>query len=170
MFINLHNHSEYSLLDGLSSPIDMAKKAKQLGQQAIAITDHGNMFGVIEFYKACKKENIRPIIGVETYLNPDINPEKNKTSGKLRYHLCLFAKNYNGYKSLCNIVSQAHLKGFYYKPRIDFNLLSDLAEDIIVSSGCIQGEIPKLLLEERKEEAEKVAVHYKKRFGSEFYI
>jgi DNA polymerase III subunit alpha len=170
MFINLHNHSEYSLLDGLSSPIDMAKKAKSLHQNAIAITDHGNMFGVIEFYKACKSEGVKPILGVEAYVNPDIDPEKNKTSGRTRYHLCLYAKNYKGYQSLCNIVSQAYLKGFYYKPRIDFNLLSSLAEDIVVSSGCIQGEIPKLILEGRQEEAEKIARQYKERFGDDFYI
>ncbi|HXK51558.1 MAG TPA: DNA polymerase III subunit alpha [Caldisericia bacterium] len=170
-FVHLHNHSEYSLLDGLSKTEEMALYAKELGQEAIALTDHGTMFGAIEFYRTCTKHQVKPIIGCEVYVAPESRHTKTeKYHGTNLFHLLLLAKNFQGYKNLCNIVSRSYTEGFYYKPRIDFELLSSLGDDIIVSSACIQGQLPRLLLSDRMEEAEKLARQFKERFGSDYYI
>jgi DNA polymerase-3 subunit alpha len=158
-------------LEGLSKTEEMARYAKELGQEAIAITDHGTMFGAIEFYQACTKNHVKPIVGCEVYVAPESRLTKTeKYHGTNLFHLLLLAKNYKGYKNLCNIVSRSYTEGFYYKPRIDFELLSSLGDDIIVSSGCIQGQLPRLLLSDRMEEAEKLARQFKDRFGSDYYI
>ncbi|MDD4614192.1 MAG: DNA polymerase III subunit alpha [Caldisericia bacterium] len=170
-FVHLHNHSEYSLLDGLSKTEEMAEHAKELGQKAIAITDHGTMFGAVEFFKKCTHVGIKPIVGCEVYVAPESRHMKDeKRHGTNLFHLLLLAKNYQGYQNLCNIVSRSYTEGFYYKPRVDFELLSSLGDDIIVSSGCIQGQLPRLLLSGQAEEAEKLARQYKDRFGDDYYI
>ena len=170
-FVHLHNHSEYSLLDGLSKPYEMAQRAKELGQKSIAITDHGNMCGAIDFYKACKNVGVKPIIGCEVYVAPESRMQKDeKRHGTNLWHLILLAKNYKGYQNLCNIVSKAYTEGLYYKPRVDFELLSAYGDDIIVSSACIQGQLPRYILAGEMEKAEELARKYKDRFGSDYYI
>ncbi len=138
-FVHLHNHSDYSLLDGAMKTGVMAKRAADLGQPALALTDHGNMFGAVEFYKACEKEGIKPIIGTEAYITGD---RHNRTSDKRNksYHMILLAKNAVGYKNLVKLSSQGYLEGFYYRPRIDRELLSEHSEGIIGLSACMSGE------------------------------
>ncbi len=122
-FIHLHTHSHYSLLDGLSKVEDMVRIAKEHNMSSMAITDHGNMYGAIEFYKECKKENIKPIIGCEVYVAERNMEDKEPGIDNKRYHLILLAKNIQGYKNLIKIVSSANLEGYYYKPRVDMKLL-----------------------------------------------
>ena len=134
MFINLHTHSTFSLLDGCALIEPLIEKAANLGMPALALTDHGTLSGSIKFYKACKAEGINPIIGVEMYL-ADSRDEKNREYG----HILLLAKNYKGYRNLLYIVSEAHVKGFYYKPRTTTEIIFNHAEGLIVSTACISG-------------------------------
>ncbi len=138
-FVHLHNHSDYSLLDGAMKTGAMAKRAADLGQPALALTDHGNMFGAVEFYKACKKEGIKPIVGTEAYITHD---RHNRTTDKRNksYHMILLAKNATGYKNLVRLSSQGYLEGFYYRPRIDREILAQHSEGIIGLSACMSGE------------------------------
>ncbi|MEN8006441.1 MAG: DNA polymerase III subunit alpha [Candidatus Krumholzibacteriota bacterium] len=138
-FVHLHNHSDYSLLDGAMKTGAMARRAADLGQPALALTDHGNMFGAVEFYKACEKEGIKPIIGTEAYITGD---RHNRTSDKRNksYHMILLAQNATGYRNLVKLSSQGYLEGFYYRPRIDRELLSQHSEGIIGLSACMSGE------------------------------
>jgi len=138
-FVHLHNHSDYSLLDGAMKTGAMAKRAADLGQPALALTDHGNMFGAVEFYKACTDQGIKPIIGTEAYVTGD---RHNRTSDKRNksYHMILLAKNATGYQNLVQLSSQGFLEGFYYRPRIDRDLLSQHSEGIIGLSACMSGE------------------------------
>ena len=145
-FVHLHLHSEYSLLDGACRIKDIAKKAKSLGQRAIAITDHGNMFGVVEFYKSAISVGIKPIIGCEVYLAPSSRFEKGKISNSAYYHLVLLVKNEIGYKNLSYLVSNAYTEGFYIKPRIDMELLREHNEGLIALSACLSGYVPKSIL------------------------
>lgn len=170
-FVHLHVHTHYSLLDGLAKIDDLIKRAKELGLDSLAITDHGNLYGAIEFYKKCKKENIKPIIGVEIYLAPrSINDRTPKIDSK-SYHLILLAKNYEGYKNLINLVTIAHLEGFYYKPRIDKNLLREYNSGLICLSGCLAGEITRTLLQGGIEKAKEKVFEYLDIFGKEnFYL
>ena len=124
-FVHLHTHSHYSLLDGLAKIPELVRRAKELGMPALALTDHGNLYGAIEFYKACKKANIKPIIGVEAYIAARSLYEKSHGIDDKRYHLILLAKNSKGYKNLIKLVTIAHLDGFYYKPRIDRKILAE---------------------------------------------
>jgi DNA polymerase-3 subunit alpha len=126
-FVHLHTHSHYSLLDGLSKVDALVKQTKALGQEAIAITDHGVMYSAIEFYKAARKQGIKPILGVETYVAP--RDRFSKEANERYYHLILLAKNEAGWKNLIKLVSYAHLEGFYYRPRIDKDLLRNIAKD-----------------------------------------
>ncbi len=138
-FTHLHLHTEYSLLDGANKIKELAKKLKELGMESVAMTDHGNMFGVIDFYKVMKKEGIKPIIGMEAYVhNSDDLGDK---TVKQRYHLCLYAKNEMGYKNLMYLSSKAYVNGFYYYPRINKKLLQEYSKGLICSSACLQGEI-----------------------------
>ena len=137
-FTHLHVHSHYSLLDGLSKIDELVKAAKKRGFTALALTDHGNMYGAIEFYEQCLKNEIKPIIGMEAYLAPTTRFEKNGPDNKY-YHLILLAENYTGYKNLMKLASLAHLEGFYYKPRVDKELLRQYHEGIIASSACMAG-------------------------------
>jgi len=169
-FVHLHNHSHYSLLDGLTKLDEMVNYAKEQGSPAIALTDHGTMYGVIEFYQKAKKAGIKPIIGVETYLAPASRFDKNSKSDK-GYHLLLLAKNLTGYKNLIKLVSFAHLEGFYYKPRIDWELLEKYHDGLIATTACLAGEIARLIAGERLDEAKKRILEYSALFGPDnFYL
>ncbi len=170
-FVHLHVHTEYSLLDGASRIDTLVQKAKQLNMPAIAITDHGSMYGVIDFYKSAKKHGIKPIIGCEVYIAPKSRHEKSAIEGESSYHLVLLAENQIGYQNLIALVSKAYSEGFYYKPRIDKELLKEYNEGLICLSACIAGEIPQLLLNGNKEKAEVVIQEYLDIFGKDnFFI
>lgn len=176
-FAHLHIHTEYSLLDGANKISNLVSKVKEYGMSSIAITDHGNLFGSIEFYKTCKENNIKPIIGVEAYLTDDMQ-KKEKTIksdpnslDKQYSHLILLAKDITGYKNLVKIVTKGYTEGFYYKPRIDKKLLEHHKDGLIVLSGCIVGEIPQLILKDNIKKAKEVIEWYISTFSKEdFYI
>ncbi len=163
-FVHLHNHSEYSLLDGALRISDLAKTAADMGMPAIAITDHGNMFGAIEFCQEAKKQNIKAIIGCEVYVSPNSRFEKNNQ--KDVYHLVLLVKDETGYKNLIELVSRGYIEGFYYRMRIDKELLWEYHDGLIALSACIQGEVPALLIEEQMQQAIKSASELNDIFGS----
>ncbi len=170
-FVHLHNHSCYSLLDGACKLESMVQTAKELGMPAIALTDHGVMHGVIDFYKLCKKNDIKPLIGCEVYVAPRSRFEKDGGREDKSYHLLLLAKNMQGYKNLIKLVSLAWLEGFYYKPRIDTELIEKYHEGLIATSACMAGEIPRHLMRGEKEKAVERALWYKGIFGKDnFYI
>jgi len=170
-FVHLHNHSHYSLLDGLTKFDEMINFAKAQGSPAVALTDHGSMYGVIEFYQKAKKAGIKPIIGVETYLAPNSRLDKNTRDDGRGYHLLLLAKNNLGYKNLIKLVSAAHLEGFYYKPRLDWELLIKYHEGLIASTACLGGEISRLILADKLKEAKKRSLEYNELFGQDnFYL
>lgn len=176
-YTHLHLHTEYSLLDGANKITELAHTLKAQGVKSVAITDHGNMFGAIDFYKTMKKEGIKPIIGIETYIH---NADDIKdTSSRLRFHLILLAKNEIGYKNLMYLSSMAYLEGFYYNPRINKKLLREHSEGIICSSACLQGEVNFHLNTSEKnlsrgakgyEAAKAAALEYKEIFGDDFYL
>jgi DNA polymerase-3 subunit alpha len=168
-FVHLHNHTHYSLLDGLTKIEELVNKAKEEGSPAVAITDHGTMYGVIEFYQKCKKAGIKPIIGVETYLAPASRFDKTSRADAKNYHLILLAKNNTGYKNLIKLISAAHLEGFYYKPRIDWELLQQYHDGLIASSACLGGEIAQYILAGNQEGAKKRALEYQALFGEGNY-
>lgn len=154
-FVHLHNHSEYSLLDGLSRIDPMVERAKELGMKAIAITDHGNLYGAIKFYKKCLAEGIKPIIGCEIYVARRNLHDKEAGVDKDYNHLILLAKNMQGYKNLLKIITVSHLEGFYYKPRTDLNLLKKYSEGIICLTACVNGYVGEPLVEGDTQEAKK---------------
>lgn len=170
-FVHLHNHSEFSLLDGLSKIDEMIKRVKELNMKAIAITDHGNMFGVINFYKKCLEEGIKPIIGAEIYISKRTRHDKEAGVDSDSNHLVLLAENSQGYKNLMKIISIANLEGYYYKPRTDLELLSEYHEGIICLSSCINGYVSEPLLRGEYEVAEKNAKRLSEIFGANhFYL
>jgi DNA polymerase-3 subunit alpha len=170
-FVHLHNHSHYSLLDGLTKLDEMVNYAKEQGSPAVALTDHGSMYGAIEFYQKAKKAGIKPIIGVETYLAPGSRFDKNTREDGRGYHLLLLAKNQTGYKNLIKLVSAAHLEGFYYKPRVDWELLEKYHEGVIACTACLGGEIARLITGDKTEQAKKRILEYYKLFGpGNFYL
>ncbi len=170
-FTHLHVHSEYSLLDGACRIEPMLDKIKSMGQTSVAITDHGVMYGVIDFYKAAKARGIKPVIGCEVYVAPRTRFDKVHGIDNERYHLVLLCKNNEGYKSLIQLVSEGWVNGFYTKPRIDKELLEKHHEGIIALSGCLAGEISQALLKNDYEEAKKIALWYNDIFGSgNFYL
>ena len=169
-FVHLHVHSEYSLLDGLSKIDQLVAKTKELGMKAIALTDHGVMYGAIKFYNACRKEGIKPIIGCEMYLARRSRFDKSGGPANSPYHLLLLAKNLKGYYNLMKLVTKAHLEGFYYKPRIDMDLLREHHEGLIASTACLQGVIPRLILNNQPQEAVKRAKEFQEIFGDDFYL
>ena len=170
-FVHLHNHSHYSLLDGLTKLDEMVNFAKDQGSPAIALTDHGTMYGVIEFYQKAKKAGIKPILGVETYVAPNSRFDKNTREDGRGYHLLLLAKNLVGYKNLIKLVSHAHIEGFYYKPRIDWEILKKHHEGLIASTACLAGEIPRLISADKLEEAKIRISEYNNLFGQgNFYL
>ena len=169
-FTHLHVHSHYSLLDGLPKIDELLDYVKELGMDSVALTDHGVMYGAVEFYKKAKAKGIKPIIGVELYVAFEKLTDKRPNIDGKRDHILLFAKNEQGYKNLTKLVSIAHLDGYYYKPRIDEEVLEKYAEGLIGTTGCINGKIPKLLLSNRDDEAEATALKYEKFFGKGNYF
>lgn len=170
-FVHLHVHSEYSLLDGASRVKDLVRRAKESGMKAIALTDHGNMYGAVEFFKQARKQGIKPLIGCEVYIAPRSRFEKAAGEGDAYYHLVLLAENQAGYSQLVELVSRAYTEGFYYKPRIDKELLAEHHDGLIGLSACIAGEIPSLLLKGDAEAAEAAAREYADIFGpGNFFI
>ena len=168
-FVHLHIHSEFSLLDGANRIKDLPVRAKELGMKAMAITDHGVMYGVIDFYKACKKEGIKPIIGCEVYVASRTRFDK-EPQDKRYYHLILLAKNNKGYQNLSKLVSLGFTEGYYYKPRIDLEILEKYHEGIICLSGCLAGSVSQAILNGNIEEAENVAKWHKNVFGEDYYL
>lgn len=169
-FAHLHCHTEYSLLDGANRIKELAVRAKELGMESIAITDHGSMFGVIDFYKACKKEGVKPIIGCEVYIAPQSRFDTYEVDGTRYYHLILLAENNTGYRNLVQLVSKANIEGMYYKPRIDKELLRQYHEGIICLSACIAGEVPAWIIRGDMERAEKSLQDYLEIFGKDNYF
>ncbi len=167
-FTHLHLHTEYSLLDGLNRIPVLVKRIKELGMDAVAITDHGNMYGVIDFYDTMKKNGIKPIIGVEVYVAEQ--GRKIKAKGGRRFHLILLAENNEGYRNLLKIVSDSYINGFYYKPRTDYEVLEKYHKGVIALSACLQGEIPYRILREGKEAARKALHKYIDIFGKENFF
>ena len=168
-FVHLHIHSEFSLLDGANRIKDLPVRAKELGMKAMAITDHGVMYGAIDFYKACKKEGIKPIIGCEVYVAPRSRFDKEPID-KQYYHLILLAKNNQGYKNLSKLVSIGFTEGYYYKPRIDLEVLEKYHEGLICLSACLAGAVNQALLNGQTEKAEEIALWHKRVFGEDYYI
>jgi DNA polymerase-3 subunit alpha len=169
-FVHLHNHSDYSLLDGAASVTSMVAKAKALGMPGLALTDHGNMFGAVKFYDTCKDAGINPIVGSEFYVAGGARTDKSGTEGGNKYwHLILLAQNETGYKNLLKLSSSSFTEGYYYKPRIDEELLVAHHEGLICSSACIAGEIPGLVLLGKEAEAERKAAWYAELFGKGHY-
>ena len=171
-FVHLHVHSHYSLLDGAGSVARLVKQAKSCGMTALALTDHGNMFGAVDFYQTCKAEGIKPIIGVEAYISPTTRFDKSMgNQSKASYHMVLLAMNDTGFLNLKRLSSRSYTEGFYYKPRIDRELLEQFNEGIICLSACLGGEIPQALLANDYEKALKIANEYKAIFGPDrFFI
>ena len=169
-FIHLHTHSHYSLLDGLSKVGKLVELAKDFGMPALAITDHGNMYGAIEFYKLAKKAGIKPIIGVEAYVANRSRLQKESGIDNKRYHLTLLAKNLEGYKNLMKLVTLSHIEGYYYKPRMDKEILKKYSSGIIALSGCLGGELSRALQNGDEAEAEKVIKEHQEIFGKENYF
>lgn len=169
MFTHLHLHTEYSLLDGACRINQLVLKAKELGMQSLAITDHGNMYGAVDFYKACKKNGIKPIIGCEVYVAPRTRFDKEKVLDKDYNHLILLCKNEIGYKNLIKLVSMSFTEGYYYKPRVDHDILEKYSEGLICLSACLAGEIPQALLQRDYEGAKRTALWYLDVFGKDNY-
>ncbi len=171
MFVHLHNHTEYSLLDGMTNIEEAVKRAKELGQTALAITDHGVMYGVIDFYEICKKHGIKPIVGCEVYTVPD-RKEKDKDRLKdiTNDHLVLLAMNHTGYKNLTSIVTDSHLVGFYKRPRADIEIIREHSEGIIALSGCLQGSIPRAIIKGDIDRAIELINEHKDVFPDRFYL
>ena len=168
-FAHLHVHTEYSLLDGFSRIKKLVQQAKAHGMSHLAITDHGAMYGAIEFYKACKAGGINPVIGIEAYLTEDMQDHSKRYSDDY-HHLLLLAKNNTGYYNLLKLTTIAHTEGYHLRPRIDKRVLAQYSEGLVVTSTCLSGEIPKMLLAGKQEEAYKTARWYREVFGQNFYL
>ncbi|MBI5212116.1 MAG: PHP domain-containing protein, partial [Nitrospirae bacterium] len=177
-FVPLHLHTEYSLLDGAIKIDELVEQASAYKMPAVAITDHGNLFGVIDFYKRAMKKGIKPIIGCEVYVAPNSRFDRSKTSidnglsdEAAAFHLILLARDSMGYKNLATLVTKAYLEGFYYKPRIDKDLLEQYSGGLIGLTACIKGEVPYYLRNGNKEKAREAALRYKHMLGPEnFYF
>ncbi|MDP3995827.1 MAG: PHP domain-containing protein, partial [bacterium] len=170
-FTHLHVHSHYSLLDGLPKIDDLLDYAKELGMESLALTDHGNIYGAVEFYKKAKERGIKPIIGCEMYMAYESMLQERPNIDDQRYHLVLLAKNAEGYKNLVKLLTKAHLEGFYYKPRIDEELLAKHSKGLIGLSACLAGKVPTMILRNKTAEAEKTALKYQEILGEgNFYL
>ena len=171
-FVHLHVHSDYSLLDGACRIDQLTERAGQLGMSALALTDHGNLFGAIDFYTAAKSRGIKPLIGCELYLSEGSRLEKQGRSdeGRSIFHLGLLARNIEGYQNLLKLVSDAHLKGFYYKPRTDLDTLARYSKGLIGFTGCLASLVPQHLLHDRWDEARNATARYVDIFGRENYF
>src|SRR3954470_21163303 len=170
-FAHLHCHTHYSLLDGANRIPELVEQTKKLGMTACAITDHGNLYGAIEFYTECKKAGINPVVGYEAYLAPGSRLEKKAArQGDAYSHLTLLAKNTTGFKNLVKLSSIAFLEGFYYTPRIDREVLEAHSEGLICLSGCLAGEFNQFILQDKAEEAKKLAEWFATVFKNDFYV
>ncbi len=169
-FVHLHVHSEYSLLDGMSRIKDLPVRAKELGMKAIALTDHGVMYGAVDFYKECKKNDIKPIIGCEVYVAPHSRFDKEAGRDNGYNHLILLAKNKTGYQNLSKLVSLSFVEGFYYKPRIDLEILEQYSEGLICLSACLAGSLSQAIIQDNMEKAEEIALWHKRVFKDDYYI
>ena len=169
-FTHLHVHTQYSILDGASNIRDLIASAKTKGMTALAITDHGNMFGVKEFYNEAKAQGVKPIIGCEVYVAENSRFEKTGKEDRSGHHLILLAKNLAGYKNLVKLVSRSYTEGFYYKPRIDKELLRLHRDGLIVCSACLGGEVPQAIMNKNAEEAEKIILEFRELFGEDYYL
>lgn len=169
-FVHLHVHSEYSLLDGAARLEELVEKAAGLGMTSLALTDHGVMYGAIPFYKLCKANGIKPIIGCEMYFTAGSRKERGSRKDQPIHHLILLAKNEEGYRNLMRLCSIGHLEGFHYKPRIDWEVLERHHEGLVCLSACLGGEVPQHLLHGRPGEAKRAALRYKEVFGEDFYL
>jgi DNA polymerase-3 subunit alpha len=166
-FVHLHTHSHYSLLDGVPKIPELIAAAKERDMPAIALTDHGNMYGAIEFYQEATKAGVKPIIGLEAYVAPEGMREK--APKERPYHMILLAKNYTGYQNLIELVSKANLEGFYRKPRIDIDLLRTHSEGLIGLSGCLSGHVARSLMTNGAKATEEVVKQYQDIFGPDHY-
>jgi DNA polymerase-3 subunit alpha len=169
-YVHLHNHTHHSVLDGLSKIPLLMNKVKEMGMEAVALTDHGTMSGTIEFYKAAKNAEVKPILGMEAYVAARSRHDRDPQKDKARYHLIILAMNDQGYKNLMRLSSKANLEGMYYKPRIDHELLEEFNEGLIILSGCASGELGENLRADNYEEAKSIAAWYKKIFGDRYYL
>jgi len=169
-YVHLHNHTHHSLLDGLTKIPALMEKVKELGMESVAITDHGTMSGVVDFYKSAKAAGIKPVIGMEAYVAARTHHDRDPQKDKARYHLIIIAMNNQGYKNLMRLSSIANLEGMYYKPRIDHELLEQYNEGLIILSGCAGGELGENLRADNYEEAKKIAAWYKSVFGDRYYL
>ena len=169
-YVHLHNHTHHSLLDGLTKIPDLVQKVKDMGMEAVAITDHGTMSGTIDFYKSAKNADIKPVIGMEAYVAARGRADRDPQKDKARYHLVLLAMNDTGYKNLMKLSTLANLEGMYYKPRIDRELLEQYNEGLIALSACASGELGEQLRVDNYEEAKKIAHWYKNVFGDRYYL
>ena len=169
-FVHLHVHSEYSLLDGMSRIKDLPVRAKELGMKAIALTDHGVMYGAVDFYKECKKNDIKPIIGCEVYVASHSRFDKEAGRDNGYNHLILLAKNKTGYQNLSKLVSLSFVEGFYYKPRIDLEILEKYSEGLICLSACLAGSLSQAIIQGNMEKAEEIALWHKRVFKDDYYI
>lgn len=169
-FVHLHNHTYHSILDGLTKVNDLAAKVKQFGMEAAAVTDHGTLSGILDYYKAAKAEGIKPIMGIETYVAARTRFDRDPSKDKMRYHLTVLAMNEKGYQNLLQLSTKANLEGMYYKPRVDHDLLEELNEGLIVLSGCAGGEVGEALRNDDYAAAKEVATWYKSVFGDRYYL
>jgi DNA polymerase-3 subunit alpha len=169
-YVHLHNHTHHSLLDGLSKIPKLIEKVKDMGMEAVAITDHGTMSGVLDFYKAAEGSGVKPILGMEAYVAARSRHDRDPQKDKARYHLIILAMNNTGYQNLMRLSTIANLEGMYYKPRIDHELLEEYNEGLIILSGCASGELGENLRTDNYEEAKKIASWYKRVFGDRYYL
>ena len=169
-FVHLHNHTFHSVLDGLTKIHDLVDKVNELGMEAAAVTDHGTMSGILDYYKTAKKAGIKPIIGIETYVATRSRFDRDPGKDKQRFHLTVLAMNNTGFHNLMKLSTRANLEGMYYKPRIDHELLEELNEGLIVLSGCASGEIGVALKEDDYDRAREIAKWYKSIFGDRYYL
>lgn len=169
-FVHLHNHTHHSVLDGLTKINELAEKVKEYGMEAAAVTDHGTMSGILDYYKAAKKAGIKPILGIETYVAARTRFDRDPAKDKARYHLTVLAMNNEGYRNLMKLSTRANLEGMYYKPRIDHDLLKELNEGLIILSGCASSEIGESLKNDDYEAARDYATWYRSVFGDRYYL
>lgn len=169
-YVHLHNHTHHSLLDGLTKVPDLVNRVKELGMHSVAITDHGTLSGVIEFYKVAMESGVKPVIGMEAYVAARSHKDRDPQKDKARYHLIILAMNNRGYENLMKLSTIANLEGFYYKPRIDHELLKEYNEGLIILSGCASSELGENLRVDNYEEAKKIASWYKSVFGDRYYL
>ncbi|MEZ5082672.1 MAG: DNA polymerase III subunit alpha [Bacteroidales bacterium] len=169
-FTHLHVHTQFSILDGAANIERLIGKTKELGMNSLAITDHGNMYGALKFFNTAKKEGIKPIIGCEVYIAKESRTNRDKTKGKKYYHLILLAKNKTGYHNLARLTSLGYLEGFYYRPRIDKEILEKYSEGLIVSTACLGGEIPQTIMNHGEEKTQEAIDWFKRVFKDDFYL